>query len=189
MLMRKPGLYACVVRVGHVCEVQRLTRRATRCLCAGDYSPQQIESMLTHLLPLDVQLIRDGTYFAATDGERIIGVGAWSFRRSQPCPHAGDDALDPARDAAHIRGIFVEPAHARRGVGRMLLKLCEAAAAEAGFWKLELLSTVTAEPLYRACGFALTEPRETTLPDGVTIDTSHMTKRLEDRRRFNIPRA
>ena len=187
MLFRDSQLYACVVRVTHVCEVRRLIARAVRCLCPADYPPRQIESMLTHLLPLHVQLVHDGTCFAATDGERLVGVGAWTFRRGD---EAGRDVFDPARgEAARNHGIFVEPTCARRGVGRMLLRLCEAAAAEAGFAKLECVSTLTAEPLYRASGFGPAEPRQTTLPDGVTIETSHMTKRIEDRRRYNLPRA
>ena len=172
MLMRSPGLYACVARVGHVCDVQRLMRRAVRAICAADYTSRQIESMLTHLLPLDLQLIRSGAYFAATDGTRIVGAAAWR-----------------AGAAARVHGIFVDPDHARRGIGRMLLNLCAAAAAEAGFARLEALSNLTAEPLFRACGFDATEPLDLALPDGATMPVVRMSKDLDDRRRCNIPRA
>ena len=42
----------------------------------------------------------------------------------------GDVALDPRRDAARIRAFFIHPEWARRGVGTLLLKACEDAAAE-----------------------------------------------------------
>jgi GNAT superfamily N-acetyltransferase len=180
MLMRSPGLYACVVRVDQVCDVQRLMRRAARAICAADYTDRQIESMLTHVLTLDVRLVRAGTYFAATDGARVVGVGAW---------RGGGAGSNGSGASAHVHGIFVEPDHARRGVGRLLLNLCAAAAAEAGFARLEAVSNLTAEPLFRACGFDATEAFDLTLPDGTTIDAIRMAKPLVDRRRYNIPRA
>lgn len=61
--------------------------------------------------------------------------------------------LDPARDAARIRAMYTDPAFARRGVGRMLLMLCEDAARTAGFSRVELMATLSGEPLYRACGY------------------------------------
>ena len=45
------------------------------------------------------------------------------------------------------------PAWARRGIGRMLLDACVAAARAAGFSRLMLVSTLPGEPLYRAYGF------------------------------------
>ena len=178
MLMRSPGLYACVARVDHVCDVQRLMRRAVRAICAADYTARQIESMLTHLLPLDVQLIRDGAYFAATDGRHILGATAWRA------------SSDPSEaESAQVHGVFVDPDHARRGIGRMLLNLCAAAAGEAGFNRLHAVSTLTAEPLFRACGFVATETFDLALPDGATIPALRMSKALDDRVRYNIPRA
>jgi GNAT superfamily N-acetyltransferase len=49
--------------------------------------------------------------------------------------------------------MYTSPAFARRGVGRLILSLCEAAAAAEGFTRLELMSTLSGEPLYTACGF------------------------------------
>ena len=43
--------------------------------------------------------------------------------------------------------MYTSPAHARRGVGRLILSLCEAAAAAEGFTRLELMSTLAGEPL------------------------------------------
>ena len=49
--------------------------------------------------------------------------------------------------------MYTAPAFARRGVGRLILSLCEAAAGAEGFTRLELMSTLSGEPLYAACGF------------------------------------
>jgi len=67
----------------------------------------------------------------------------------------GRDAklLDPAVDAARVRAMYTNPAYARRGVGRLVLSLCEAAAAAEGFSRLELVATLSGEALYDAYGF------------------------------------
>jgi GNAT superfamily N-acetyltransferase len=71
----------------------------------------------------------------------------------------GRDAklLDPAVDAARVRAMYTSPAFARRGVGRLILSLCEAAASAEGFTRLELMSTLSGEPLYTAYGFRALE--------------------------------
>jgi GNAT superfamily N-acetyltransferase len=48
--------------------------------------------------------------------------------------------------------MYTSPAFVRRGVGRLILSLCEAAAAAEGFTRLELMSTLSGEPLYTAYG-------------------------------------
>ena len=45
------------------------------------------------------------------------------------------------------------PAYARRGVGRLILSLCQKAAKEEGFKRLELMGTMAGEPLYTKYGF------------------------------------
>ncbi len=187
MLMRNCALFARVVRASDSEEIDGLIERSVRTLCARDHTPRQIESVLRHAARFDVRLAQDGSYFAATDGARIVGVGAWSFRsRGAPVPNG--PVLDPAHDAARVCGFFVDPAHARRGIGRMLLKLCEAAAAEAGFARLELVSSLTGVPLYRAGGFEALGTIDITFPDGVMVRGIPMAKRIRDRRRYNIPR-
>jgi GNAT superfamily N-acetyltransferase len=56
--------------------------------------------------------------------------------------------------------MYTSPAYARRGVGRLILSLCEAAAAAEGFTRLELMSTLSGEPLYTAYGFRSLERLE-----------------------------
>jgi GNAT superfamily N-acetyltransferase len=109
------------------------------------------------IMGIDTQLIDDGTYFVVElDGE-LAGCGGWSRRAtmygSDHSPGRDNRLLDPAVEPARVRAMYTNPAHARRGVGRLILSLCEAAAAAEGFTRLELASTLAGEPLYTAYGF------------------------------------
>ena len=52
--------------------------------------------------------------------------------------------------------MYTHPDWVRRGVGRLILDRCEAAAAAEGFQRLELAATLSGEPLYRSYGFTET---------------------------------
>ncbi len=49
--------------------------------------------------------------------------------------------LDPQSQPARLRAFFVDPAHARKGIGRMLLAQCELEAHVAHFRTLELMES------------------------------------------------
>lgn len=109
------------------------------------------------LMGLDTQLVVDRTYFIIEEGDRLAGCGGWSRRATL---YGGDHSalrdaslLDPARDAARVRAMYTHPDFSRRGVGRLILLLCEEAAATDGFASTELMATLAGEPLYRACGY------------------------------------
>ena len=135
------------------------------------------------VMGLDTQLIADGTYFIIEDDGAIAGCGGWSRRATL---YGGDHSidlrdpalLDPATDAARIRAMYTHPAHARKGIGRMVITLCEAAARNAGFARAELMATLSGEPLYRACGYTPLERVEAPGPNGVTVPLIRMGKSL-----------
>ena len=135
-------------------------------------SAAEIESSRA-IMGLDTQLVADGTYFVVetgdeenggTGGTAIAGCGGWSRRATLYGSDAagGRDAalLDPATDPARIRAMYTHPRFARRGVGRLILRLCEEAARTEGFRRAELVATMAGEPLYRACGYRAVAPMQ-----------------------------
>src|SRR5262249_56673931 len=95
----------------------------------------------------------------------------------------GRDArlLDPAAEPARVRAMYTHPDFARRGIGRLVLSLCEAAAAREGFRSLELVATVAGEPLYAAAGFSVIE-RIAVPTSTVTVPCARMSKPIRRRR-------
>jgi GNAT superfamily N-acetyltransferase len=133
------------------------------------------------IMGLDTQLIDDGTYFIVESDGQLAGCGGWSRRSTM---YGGDQTpgrsaalLDPAKDAARIRAMYTHPTHTRKGVGRYIISLCEAAAKSEGFTRTELVATLAGEPLYRACGY---EPYENIVDDrgGIGVPLLRMKKSL-----------
>jgi GNAT superfamily N-acetyltransferase len=73
--------------------------------------------------------------------------------------------------------MYTDPRHARRGAGRLILSACEDAARRDGFRRMELMSTLAGEPLYRACGYEPVE-RLTDARGGVPVPLVRMRKML-----------
>lgn len=158
-----------------------LMEGAIRELLKPHLTPDQLEASF-EIMGLDSQLIEDRTYFVVEEQGRIAGCGGWSRRAT----HFGSDhspgrdarPLDPASEAARVRAMYTHPDFARRGVGRLILSLCEARAAEAGFASVELVATMAGLPLYRACGYADVEALEERSSKGVTVPLMRMRKAL-----------
>ena len=132
---------------------------------------------------LDTKLIADGTYFAILDGAELVGCGGWSKRATlyggnHSAQLRDDRMLDPATEPARIRAMYTDPAHVRRGIGRLILALCEAAARAAGFQRLELMATAAGEPLYTACGYHVIERVARMSDAGIAVPGAVMGKRL-----------
>ena len=129
---------------------------------------------------IDTQLIEDGTYFVieTIDGD-VAGCGGWSRRGTMygndHSPGRDAKLLDPDVDAARVRAMYTSPAYARRGVGRLVLQLCEAAAAAEGYTRLELVGTLAGEPLYAAYGFVPVERLDASVTD-VSVPCVRMVK-------------
>ncbi len=159
-----------------------LIARAIAELQHGLISPAQV-AVSHKTMGLDRQLVADGTYFIALADGQIAGCGGWSWRATL---FGGDDsmikreprALDPASEAAKVRAMYTDPAHARRGVGGYVLDLCENAARAAGFAKVELMATLSGARLYRKAGYRVAEELESPAVDGITVPLLRMEKRL-----------
>ena len=145
-------------------------------------TPEQIAASRLSM-GLDTQLIADGTYFAILDGDALVGCGGWSKRATlyggnHSAELRDDRLLDPASEPARIRAMYTDPAHVRRGIGRMILALCEEAAAAAGFKRLELMATAAGEPLYTACGYHVIERVDRMSDEGIAVPGAVMGKIL-----------
>jgi GNAT superfamily N-acetyltransferase len=134
------------------------------------------------IMGLDTQLIDDGTYFVVLSEGHIAGSGGWSKRAT---PFGGDHSpgrdtrlLDARTEAARVRAMYTHPDFARRGIGRLILSLCEATAAREGFARVELVATMAGEPLYRACGYEPVEAFEQATSNGVRVPLLRMSKGL-----------
>jgi GNAT superfamily N-acetyltransferase len=163
--------------------LSRTIHRAIEQLQSEFLSPEQV--IASHeVMGLDTQLLRDGTYFLLLDGQTIAGCGGWSYRRTL---FGGDasivqrepERLDPATDAARIRAMYTDPDYVRRGVGRTVLQLCEAAARAAGFTRAEMMATMAGEPLYHASGYRRLGPPVTAVARGVAVPLVRMGKHLD----------
>jgi GNAT superfamily N-acetyltransferase len=127
-----------------------------------EYTEAQREAALRTVFTVDTTLVRDGGYFGAFAGERLVGCGGWSGRKTL---YGGDaqvekieaERLDPAVDAAKIRAIFVDPEFARMGIGGRLLAAAEEGARAAGFQRFEMGSTLSGVGLYRLRGYVEVE--------------------------------
>lgn len=132
-------------------------------------SPEEVAASHASM-GLDTQLIEDRTYFVVTANGALAGCGGWGKRATL---YGGDHTagrsaalLDPATDAARIRAMYTHPDFTRRGVGKLILALGEAAAGRAGFKRLVLGATLGGEPLYRTYGFREIERTIAASPTG-----------------------
>lgn len=149
-------------------------------LSAGFYTPEQAQAITAHVFGVDTQLVADHTYFVIEQDGQLLACGGWSKRATlfgaDRTKQGADPLLDPATQPARIRAFFVHPQAARRGLGRQLLQHCSAAAAAAGFRRLELAATLPGVPLYTACGFNTLEAFEIPLPGPIQVGLVRMGK-------------
>ena len=160
-----------------------LIARSARELSVGDYKPEQVEGALRGAFGVDSQLINDGTYFVIeVDGGEIVACGGWSHRRTlfggDARPERDAAQLDVSTEAAKIRAFFVDPQHARTGLGTMLLEKCEAEARAHGFGVIELMGTLPGVRFYAARGYTPGAPVLYEVSPGMRIEFVPMTKNL-----------
>jgi GNAT superfamily N-acetyltransferase len=143
--------------------------------------PSQIASSRA-IMGIDTQLIDDGTYFVVEEDGALAGCGGWSRRATlyggDRSPGRDARLLDPAKEPARVRAMYTHPSFVRRGVGRLILSLCEDAARAEGFTWMELMATTAGEPLYRACGYEPAEERAYDDRGGVPVPILRMRKAL-----------
>jgi GNAT superfamily N-acetyltransferase len=178
--MRDKGLQIRAARLDELAALNALMALAIAELLKPFLSPAEIESSRA-IMGLDTQLVKDGTYFVVEENGALAGCGGWSRRATMyggdVSPGRDPALLDPATDAARVRAMYTHPSFVRRGVGRLILGRCEAAARAAGFTRAELVATMAGMPLYLACGY---QPVEHFTDDrgGAPVPLARMVKTL-----------
>jgi len=164
--------------------IEDVMKVSARELSRSFYDARQIPSVERFIATLDRTLVEDGTYFVGAAAERIVACGGWS-RRDKLFTGVGAQAggarlLDPTREPARVRAMFVHPDWTRRGLGRAILEVCVDAARREGFRTLALMATRPGVPLYEAFGFVETERVVLTLPDGARLDGVAMQRPVDE---------
>jgi len=162
--------------------IQQLIAESARKLSREHYNDAQIEGAIATVFGVDTTLIEDGTYFVVESDGQLAGCGGWSKRKTL---FGGDQYssrdtayIDPETDPAKIRAFFVHPAHARKGIARMILSRCEDEARAAGYHALELLSTLPGIEFYRSSGFVEIGKFQLDLTETVKLEFVPMRKDL-----------
>ncbi len=162
--------------------LKRLMAAAISELQTAFLSPAEVAASRS-VMGLDTRLVSDGTYFLVEEDGRLAGCGGWSRRATL---YGGDHStklrddrlLDPATEPARLRAMYTHPDFVRRGVGRLVVSLCEAAARDAGFTRMELMGTLAGEPLYLRCGYTPLERTASAPVDGVSVPLVRMGRAL-----------
>lgn len=162
--------------------IDALMKSATRDLFPSTYDAAQTAAAIRYIASVDRTLLSDGTYFVVEADGELVACGGWS-RRDKLYTGSGDgdaDArfLDPATEPARIRAMFTRADWTRRGLGRRILGACEAAAKGEGYRMLTLMATMPGVPLYTAYGFESVAEAEVRMPDGTTLASVSMEKRI-----------
>jgi GNAT superfamily N-acetyltransferase len=180
-MIRSKGFSHRFATMADLPELRALMAMAIRQLLGAYLDAARVEASF-EIMGVDTQLIEDGTYFAIECEGRIVGCGGWSRRATL---FGGDHSenrdarlLDPAVEPARVRAMYTHPDFVRRGIGRLVLSLCETAAAREGFRSLELVATVAGEPLYSAYGFSVIERIEVATSKAVTVPCARMSKQV-----------
>lgn len=146
-------------------ELRAMQARSLRMLGAAFYEDHIIEAFISGVGTMDDTLLEDLSYFVAVlPGGQIVGCGGWSCRTpSYTSRMAANQAAGDAMKAT-VRSVYVEPAFARRGIGRGIMAVTEAAIAGSGFDTASLTATLQGVPLYRRLGYRTRLPVVLKLP-------------------------
>lgn len=133
-----------------------------RGLCAGTYSPKQIEKWTSNReLDRYAPLVTPRFHcLVAVDDTALGGFGTLDLEKSE------------------ISSLFVRPDYAGAGLAGSLMRQLESAAREHGLQALSLESTVNARAFYLKHGFQVLAPVVKRFSNGLEIDCFQMQKQL-----------
>jgi putative acetyltransferase len=166
MTCRHSSVIVRPMRDGEARSFLEIQRAAVRGLAADDYPTPVIDEWA----PLPVTDTAVAFFRLNHDDEirlvaelkgQLVGMGALVLADSE------------------LRACYVVPAAARKGVGSALVAEIERIARQHQLTHLELHSSITAEPFYRALGYVVEERVEHSLASGVRMAAVKMRKSLD----------
>lgn len=154
-----------------IAAVDTLLQRSYGRLLAADYPPSVRVTAIPLISRANPALLRSGAYFVITDGDgRAAAAGGWSWS----APIGGRHR----RGRAHVRHLAVDPERTRLGLARRILQAILSDLTPRAPCRLEALSTLTAEPFYRALSFARIEAVEVPLRPGIVFPSVRMLRKV-----------
>lgn len=159
-------------RSGDTPALARLLASSYRSLLAGDYEPLFLAQILPLIARPQPALVTSGSYFLADCGDGLLAAGGWSHRAPGGGSGAGHGEI------GHIRHLAADPAHAGRGVGRVLMEHVLFDARAAGLRRLMCFSTLTARGFYARLGFEEQGEISLTLAPGLEFPAVQMSLSL-----------
>jgi predicted N-acetyltransferase YhbS len=143
--------------------IRRVHEASIRTLGLAAYTPAEVESwvgVLTDRKYVEAMVLGGEAFVVAEDadppGDGVIAFCSWS-----------ED---------EVKGLYVAPGWARRGVGSALLRLAEAAIKAAGHDPIRIGATLVGQPFYEAHGYRVVRPKKWKTRGGLLIDTVDMEK-------------
>lgn len=140
-------------------------------LLAGSYDAHTLELALPYMVRAKAALLASGTYYVAqVESGGLVGCGGWTPED----PGSGETV----KGEAHIRHFAVHPDWIKRGIGKALLARCIAEAESSGIHRLHCLSTLNAEPFYRASGFQTVDSIDVQMGPGIVLPAVLMRREI-----------
>jgi len=146
-------------------QIQVLISKSARILQLQYYTKSEIETALELVSGIE-ELIAAGSFLVAEYENKIIGCGGWAIDVSES-------------QKAEIRGFFVHPDFARRGVAKLLFVACENKCLQRGIQVLYLTATLSGEPFYKNCGFSELGRFKQGLSNGESFELVKMAKEIQ----------
>lgn len=145
--------------------IRSLISKSARILQSQYYKQAEIETALELVSGIE-ELIAAGSFLVAEYEKKIIGCGGWAIDVSEP-------------QKAEIRGFFVHPDFARKGVATLLLATCENKCLQRGIQALYLTATLSGEPFYKKGGFSEFGRFKQRLSNGESFELVKMVKEIQ----------
>ena len=113
-------------------------------ICSTRYSPSDIETWVQRQRPeKNVPFIRQDTFIVAQTTQTLLGFG-----------HMG--SREGCGSSMEIKGLYVSPESAGKGIGKMMMRELEKRARDRGCKVLVSASSLNAVGFYESCGFCVT---------------------------------